>query len=538
MRHMTFSLVIFSLYPLMQRAQDNVGIGTLTPNAKAILDLSSTSKGFLAPRMTTPNRLNINPTTTEQGLLVFDTDLQVYFFWNGTQWVQLPGANGFNTSLTFNNNILSITDGGGTLSVPINFVNHDNDSTNELITNMVFDANGNVLTIEEGGNSWSTTISVNDADSDPTNELITQVSFNPNGNLLSITEAGNIFNTALNINVNDADADPTNELQTLSLSGNTLSISNGNSVSLASFVNTDNQTLSFSGTLLSISNGNSVDLGTLADSGWKLTGNAGTNVVNNYIGTSDPVGLSIRTNATERIRITANTGFVGIGMVPSFPLDVTGKTRIVRSGGNIATPNESVLELFNNSSGDVFISFHKGNVWGAHFGLDATNWFSTYGWSAGTGYTGMRVGNLQVNGGAQVTNLGGSGNVPVYADNTGTLYKGTGANAPIQIYSFTFPTQSFADPVPLQDFTTNIPVSDYDCVIADFSTAYDINENGRRMRKIWLYQHSDGTWHLSINFGAHSNANPNLTNTDLKCVCYSKSMVNWNGNPRTLNNNY
>lgn len=66
---------------------------------------------------------------------------------------------------------------------------------------------------------------------------------------------------------------------------------------------------------------------------WKLTGNAGTNVNTHYIGTSDAVDLSIRTNATERIRITANTGYVGIGVQPSFILDVGDRMRL-RAGNN------------------------------------------------------------------------------------------------------------------------------------------------------------------------------------------------------------
>jgi hypothetical protein len=34
----------------------NVGIGTSTPNQSSILDLTSTSKGILIPRMTTTER--------------------------------------------------------------------------------------------------------------------------------------------------------------------------------------------------------------------------------------------------------------------------------------------------------------------------------------------------------------------------------------------------------------------------------------------------------------------------------------------------
>ena len=38
-------------------AQQNVGIGTTTPNASALLDVSSTTKGILIPRMTGAQRL-------------------------------------------------------------------------------------------------------------------------------------------------------------------------------------------------------------------------------------------------------------------------------------------------------------------------------------------------------------------------------------------------------------------------------------------------------------------------------------------------
>jgi hypothetical protein len=364
---------------------------------------------------------------------------------------------------------------------------------------MVFDANGNILTIEEGGNTWSTTI-----------------------------------------NVNDADSDPTNELQTLTLSGNILAISGGNSVDLSPYVNTDNQTLTLSGTQLSISNGNTVDLSAISSAdAWKLTGNAGTNVTTNYIGTSDNVGLSIRTNATERIRITA-AGLVGIGATaPAVRLAIGG------NGVNAYATDVWVENNMHVQGNETLVQGGRGRLrvgtaW-SYVGLYADGSSTgalndlVLGASSGVVRIGPDFGGQDL----RIPNLGGSGNVPVFADNNGILYKGTGsANAPVQIHSITFPTLSSADPVPLQDFTTNIPVSSYDCVVADFSTAYDINENGRRMRKIWLYQHGDGTWHLSINFGAHSNANPNLTNTDLKIVCFTKSMVNWNGNARTLNNNY
>ena len=57
---------------------------------------------------------------------------------------------------------------------------------------------------------------------------------------------------------------------------------------------------------------------------WSLAGNTGTNTTSNFIGTTDNIGLSIRTFNTERIHILP-TGNVGIGTnIPSEKLQVAG----------------------------------------------------------------------------------------------------------------------------------------------------------------------------------------------------------------------
>ena len=71
---------------------NNVGIGTTAPNATAILDVTSSSKGVLVPRLTTAQRTAIaNPA---QGLLVYDTDLGCFYYYNSTTsaWVSLCQA--------------------------------------------------------------------------------------------------------------------------------------------------------------------------------------------------------------------------------------------------------------------------------------------------------------------------------------------------------------------------------------------------------------------------------------------------------------
>ncbi|NCC23364.1 MAG: hypothetical protein EOM26_13035, partial [Alphaproteobacteria bacterium] len=65
-------------------AAPQVGIGTDTPNASAILDLSSTAKGLLPPRMTGGERDLIGSPAT--GLLVYNTTTNTVDFYNGSGW--------------------------------------------------------------------------------------------------------------------------------------------------------------------------------------------------------------------------------------------------------------------------------------------------------------------------------------------------------------------------------------------------------------------------------------------------------------------
>ena len=106
-------------------------------------------------------------------------------------------------------------------------------------------------------------------------------------------------------------------------------------------------------------------------------------------------------NGTDNV-ITLNgiNKRLGVGiMSPAQTLDVNGKARIRRGvntmGGNA---NEGQLEIANTGSGDAYISFHREGAWGAHFGLGADNWFSTYGWSPGT-WNALRVGAFEARGG-------------------------------------------------------------------------------------------------------------------------------------------
>ncbi len=86
---MILSLLVLS-FSLIGSAQ-NVGVGTTTPNASAVLDASSTTQGFLPPRMTYAQRNAIvNPAA---GLIVYCTDCnggagEMNYF-NGNIWMNM-----------------------------------------------------------------------------------------------------------------------------------------------------------------------------------------------------------------------------------------------------------------------------------------------------------------------------------------------------------------------------------------------------------------------------------------------------------------
>lgn len=87
MKRIFFFLIPFTLALGPYIFSQNVGIGTATPNSKAILDVKATDKGVLFPRLTSAQRNAI--TNPPNGLHVFNTDERclnyydsVYATWN------------------------------------------------------------------------------------------------------------------------------------------------------------------------------------------------------------------------------------------------------------------------------------------------------------------------------------------------------------------------------------------------------------------------------------------------------------------------
>lgn len=105
--------------------KDNVGIGTTKPDQSAILDVSSSNKGLLMPRMTLSQRNSIqNPA---KGLIVYQEDLlSGFYYFDGSEWKGLTGMDksvaGVDGDWTLLGNAASATDFIGTTNVqPLRF---------------------------------------------------------------------------------------------------------------------------------------------------------------------------------------------------------------------------------------------------------------------------------------------------------------------------------------------------------------------------------------------------------------------------------
>lgn len=67
-----------------------VGIGVTTPNSSSLLDLTSTTKGLLPPRLTT-TQINAIPSPAA-GLTVYNVTLNTLCFYNGTSWQKVTST--------------------------------------------------------------------------------------------------------------------------------------------------------------------------------------------------------------------------------------------------------------------------------------------------------------------------------------------------------------------------------------------------------------------------------------------------------------
>lgn len=76
-------------------SQKSTGIGTTTPDNNAALDITSTTKGVLPPRLTPGQMTTLagSLTTAQTGMLVADATTGLLKYWNGSAWTNFSPAN-------------------------------------------------------------------------------------------------------------------------------------------------------------------------------------------------------------------------------------------------------------------------------------------------------------------------------------------------------------------------------------------------------------------------------------------------------------
>ncbi|MEO9964873.1 MAG: hypothetical protein ABJF11_03740 [Reichenbachiella sp.] len=79
--------LLLNFFSPVSYAQEGVGIGTESVNTDAVLEIESTTKGLLIPRMTTAQRNALGASST--GLIVYDTTRDALYYYDGSSWLRL-----------------------------------------------------------------------------------------------------------------------------------------------------------------------------------------------------------------------------------------------------------------------------------------------------------------------------------------------------------------------------------------------------------------------------------------------------------------
>lgn len=412
---------------------DNVGIGTTTPNNSAVLDLTSTSKGFLAPRMTQAQRTAI--ATPANGLVVYQTDNSSgFYYYNGTSWVYglngtgvssfawgLTGNSGTNPASNFlgttdnqplyfksNNNTFLIINTNGSIqrdnsgnsrgveAVDLQINRSANTQVASGNRSFIFSGDNNTasgVSSSVGGstNTSSGTNSFvgggNNNEASGANSAIfggqylklgaSSFGFNASGaaliDLSSLGNIGYIGNANLMIGNSDNTAREIRFLHPTVTPGTAFYTSFKAQTQTANipYILPSGQ----GGADTYLKNDGSGNLSWATPSGgsstgWSLTGNATTDSTSNFLGTTDDNPMVIKSNNSERIRVRTN-GQIGFsGSVGLGTNDPATNLHIYENN----TDTEPALQIQQASSGDAALRLTTNtNSQNISVGIDASD---------------------------------------------------------------------------------------------------------------------------------------------------------------------
>ncbi len=117
MKRFTILLSTMLLYVALGYSQVAINTDGSAPDGSAILDLTSTNKGLLLPRMTTVQISGIS--TPAAGLLVYNTDSSDFYGYNGSKWISLCLSGDTITPFACGNPIIDSRDGQSYTTVQI-----------------------------------------------------------------------------------------------------------------------------------------------------------------------------------------------------------------------------------------------------------------------------------------------------------------------------------------------------------------------------------------------------------------------------------
>ncbi len=317
-----------------------IGIGTTSPHASSVLDITSSTKGLLTPRMNTTARTSITGT---KGLFVFDTDVNSFYFHNGTSWVQLEDEAGQRTNYKLIKSASDLSDeltaGGGT--------------SYQLTANTYYEVNGTI--------SLSFPIDLNDAyisGLDANEDILTKAT----GAIFAGSNGGSIRNLTLRA--------PGDSIFNLSGTGvETLVFQNSIIVSSSTVGHISSFGVVFMNIIQLVNNSNGIkfeDIGNvlLSNLAW-FGNNAGT--YETYIGTfgliekisgfssvpSGATGIDVSSNPTVGAGVIRSTPFSGSGTYVNGYSTGSYTGYSFNSNWNIDCPGIKV-ESDNTASGDFY----------------------------------------------------------------------------------------------------------------------------------------------------------------------------------------
>lgn len=113
LKYIASSMMMLMLSQTLFAQGVSINDDNTNPHQSSILDVKSTDKGMLVPRMSSAQRTAIP--TPAVGLLVFDLTTNGFWYFDGTVWVQISSGATANQTLTYNGSTLSISNGNSVI---------------------------------------------------------------------------------------------------------------------------------------------------------------------------------------------------------------------------------------------------------------------------------------------------------------------------------------------------------------------------------------------------------------------------------------